>query len=194
MIITIPTTEQLMNFADTPPPMNYIYGVKQINQEVENTMFDECIAEAPRKIKFAAKTVQAPMANAQVIGSVPVEATQRDYAIALIKQIGEQHAKALRVQFNMDPKNPGTFLELEALIKAGDYTVTDDAKKEDARYYNVFYGVTFGKPADKDGYEAARAVLKAAAQKALTKVTLKPIEELEAVIEDFEGWTLPTAD
>lgn len=160
-------------------------------QEVEQTMFDECIpCEAPR-IKRA--FVSAPVANAQVIGAVPVEATQRDYAIARVKAIADKHVRALRVQFNMDEKKPQTFLELEAMIKAGDYTVSEKALNDDAHFYNVFYGVTFGKPADKAGYEVAREVLKVAAQKALDKATLNTLDVLEAVIDDFEAWVYTPA-
>lgn len=177
--------------ADTPPVItNWVIAAKQ-KQEVEQTMFDECTpCEAPR-IKRAFGAVSN--ANAQVIGAVPVEATQRDYAIARVKAISDKHAKTLRVLFNMDEKKPETFLELEAMIKAGDYTVSDKAKSDDARYYNLFYGVTFGKPADKAGYEVAREVLKVAAQKALDKATLNTLDVLEAVIDDFEAWVYTPA-
>lgn len=202
--------------ADTPPPplpnkelcevinldgklVEYVWKNKQ-KEEGTNPMntYDECtpccVAPAAygANTKFGFKT-KAAVANAQVINAVPVEATQRDYAIELIKSIGEKHAKALRVQFNMDLVNPSTFLELEKLIKDGNYTVSDMAREDDAKYCHMFYGVTFGKPADKEGYNSAKEVLKAAAQKALTGVTLKPVDQLEAVIDGFEAWELPNA-
>jgi hypothetical protein len=153
------------------------------------TMFNECecVPCAPR---VKART---NLANAQIIGNVPVEATQRDYAIQLIGKIGEEHVQTLRKQFHMDNESPKTFLELKAIIEAGDYIVSDLAKSEEAKYYGIFYGVKFGQPADKEGYDVAKDVLKAAAQKALTGVTLKPIDALEGVIDDFEAWVYTPA-
>lgn len=191
--ITIQTIRELYKLecpdtvADTPPPQPCC--VEVTNQEEGQKMFDECTLK-PQGFKIKRAAVIAPMASAQVISSVPVEATQRDYAIERIKAIGDKHAQALRVQFNMDTLSPKTFLELEALVKAGDYTVSDLAKSEDAHYYSVFYGVHFGKPKDEAGYDAAKEVLKAAFQKALDGATLKTIDVLESVIEDFEDWTL----
>jgi len=173
--------------------MEYTVADTQVCQQIEmdKTMFDDnecpCVGISPR---VKART---QIANAQIIGNVPVEATQRDYAIGMIKAIGDKHYAALRKQFHMDSETPKTFLELEALMKAGDYTVTDQAKSDEAQYYGTFYGVKFGKPADKDGYEAAKEVLKAAAQKALTGVTLKTIDALEGVIDDFEAWAYAPA-
>lgn len=163
------------------------WGQKQ--KQEEQQMFDECTPCAQPKIKRA--FISAPVANAQVISNVPVEATQRDHAIARVKQIGEKHDAALRVQFNINHKIPHTFLELEALIKSGDYTVSDAAKSDDAKFWNVLWGVTFGKPADKDGYEAARDTLKEALQTAVDNVTLADIDTLLTEIEDFKAWTLP---
>jgi len=183
--------------ADTPPPPTPIkkgsWWTEQINKkEVDQTMFDECVS-APCLPRVKAK-VLAPMANAQVIGATPIEATQRDYVVQRISQIKDKHNSALRVQFNMDPKNPSTFLELEKAIKDGDYTVDlEKAKSGDARWNGIYYGVTFGKPTDEEGYNAARQVLKIATQKALDKAALRSPDQLEALIEEFEGWTLPTS-
>lgn len=179
---------------DTPPPPTSV-GWWSTNQEVENTMSynDEYILGAPTCMKIRKNFVSAPIANAQVIAAVPVESTQRDYAIERIKAIGEKHAQALRVQFHLDSQTPKTFLEMEAMIKAGDYTVGDLAKDDDARYSHIFYGVTFGKPADKEGYKAAKEVLKVFIQKALDQATLREVTELEAIIDGVEAWTLPTS-
>lgn len=152
-------------------------------------MFDECtpcVAPAAYGVK-----VRGSMANAQVINAVPVEATQRDYTIERIKDLGEKYAQALRVQFHMDQQHPQTFLQLVDAIKNGNYTVNEEeVNSEVAAFAGWSYGVRWGIKPDRDGYKAAKEVLKAAAQKALTKATLKPIDQLEAVIEDFEGWKL----
>lgn len=162
-------------------------------KEVENTMsYDEisCVPCAPR---LKARTVMAPMANAQVISQPTVEASQRDYAIERIKAIGEKHARALRVQFNMDAdRQPETFNELKAAFDSGNYVV--DKEKTDSEFaghYSIFYGVKWGKPADKAGYEAAKAILQDDAQKFLDVVTLKTIDDALKAIGDFEAWTLP---
>lgn len=183
--------EKVKHLANNGATLGDILNVCKQNQEVENTMFDECTPCAPVKIRRS--FVSAPVANAQVIAAVPVESTQRDYAIERIKAIGEKHAQALRVQFHMDSQTPKNFLELEAMIKDGNYTISDRVKDDDTQYMPLFYGVTFGKPADKDGYKAAKDVLKTAVQKALDKATLSAVTELEGVINDIEAWTLPTA-
>lgn len=173
--------------ADTPPPAPYWPCELKTKQEVENTMFDECTPRVKAK-------VLAPMANAQIIGNIPVEATQRDYTVTRIGQIADRHDSALRVQFHLDSQNPGTFLELEKLIKDGNYTVNKDlVTADDAKFYSVFYGVTFGKPADKDGFKAARLALKTATQKALDAATLGDLSALQGVIADFEGWVYTPA-
>lgn len=189
--------------ADTPPPVvNERIWWSNNQKEGTNPMYDECTPRAllpanmpQTKTGFKAKAV---MANAQIINAAPVEASQRDYAIELIKKIGEDHAQALRVQFHMDGDRPKTAVELIAAIKDGNYTLdqvrlADFAGSIEAGFYNNEFGIRWGKPADAEGYKAAKEVLKAAAQKALTAVTLKPIDQLEAVIDDFEAWTLPNA-
>lgn len=151
-------------------------------------MYDECTPCVPKGYGIKAK---AAFANAQVINATPVEATQRDYAIALIKTIGEKHAEDLRKQFHMGNEMPKTFLELVDAIKNGNYTVNETEVNSDvAAYAGWNYGVNWGTKPDHDGYKAAREVLKAAAQKALTGATLKPLDQLEAVIDDFEAWKL----
>lgn len=156
-------------------------------------MFDECNMCAPcaptPKSLFKKGLIAAPVANAQVIAAAPIEANQRDHAIARIRAIGEKHASALRVLFHMDNITPKTFLELEAIIKAGNYTVTDVAKGDDAQYYSLFHGIKFGKPADKDGYNAARDILKGVCQKYIDVVTMKPLDEAFNALEEFEAWT-----
>lgn len=157
-------------------------------------MFDECsmttpIGPAVPPRGFGIK--KAAVANAQIINSVPVEATQRDYAIELIKSIGEKHAQGLRVQFHLDNETPKTFLELVDAIKNGNYTLNEHEVNSDvAKYAGWNYGVHWGAKADYVGYKVANEALKAAAQKALTGVTLKTLDQLEAVIDGFEAWTL----
>lgn len=184
---------QVDTIADIPPPQPTCC-VEVINQEVDKQMFnDECSINCNLCATYPTKKLRVTGANAQVINATPVEATQRDYAVVRIAQIKDKHDAALRVQFNMDSQTPKTFLELEKLIKDGNYTVDDRAKSEEAVHYSIFYGVTFGKPMDKDGYKAAKDVLKDAAQKALDGATLKFVSDLEAVITDFEAWVYTPA-
>lgn len=177
--------------ADTPPDCMGLYPATVTNQKEEgiNPMFDDndcCVSTAPMPRLKARTTI----ANAQIIGNVPVEATQRDYAIERIKAIGEKHAAALRVQFRMDGQRPRTALELIDFIKNGKYTL-DDAmvNSEDAIHFFNEYGINWGEKPDRVGYAAAKEVLKTAAQKALDAATLKTLDALEGVIDDFEAWT-----
>lgn len=163
--------------------------VSQTNQEVDKTMYEECIPCAPR-----VKTRSA-IANAQVINAVPVEATQRDYTIERVRDIADKFDTALRVQFHMDSEMPKTFLQLVDAIKNGNYRVDEDKiNAYDAQYMGWHWGVTWGLKPDYVGYEAAKKVLKTATQKALDAATLKTPDALQGVIDDFEAWTLPTAD
>lgn len=157
-------------------------------------MFDDndCAPCAPR---LKART---NIANAQIIGNAPVEATQRDYAIQRIKAIGETHAQALRKQFHMDGDRPRTAEELIAAIKNDRFTLDTAMLKLHATeikrgYFNNEFGITWGQAPDGDGYEAAKEVLKDAAQKALDGVTLKTVDALEGVIDDFEAWVYTPA-
>lgn len=186
------------NLADTQPSSENNVEVTNQKEEGINPMNIEsnwppqypCVTPATYGVK-----VRGSMANAQIINAAPVEATQRDYAIELIKSIGEKHNQTLRAQFNMNPTHPQTWTELKALIDVGDFTVDKDVlDSEYATYAGPLYGVTFGKPADKDGYKIAQETLKAAAQKALTAVTLKPIDQLETAIDDFEAWVYTPAN
>lgn len=188
--------------ADTevPPPVALAGQVMTVGgqwvnqkQEVDQTMFDECTpCSAPRT------KVRGAVANAQIIGNVPMEATQRDYAIELIKSLGEKHAQALRKQFHVDGNRPQTAQELISMIENKQYTLDTVALAKNAEeikrgYYNNEFGITWGTPPDNVGYEAAREALKSAAQKVLTAVTLRPIDVLEGVIDDFEAWVYTPA-
>lgn len=182
--------EQQNTVADTPPPQPTCC-VEVNNQEVDQTMFDECTA--PRKVR-----INAPMANAQVISAVPVEATQRDYTIERVKALGEKFAQGLRKQFHMDSDRPTTAVELITAIENKTYTLDTNLLRVQAEeikkgYFNNEYGINWGLPADVAGYGAAKEVLKAATQKALDGATLKPIDALEGVITDFEAWVYTPA-
>lgn len=186
-------TSEDYTVADTPPTPTKGWRCKS-NQKEEgiNPMFDN--ETWPAGVPCVKKArILAPMANAQVIGSVPVEATQRDYAIQRIKAIGEKHANALRVQFYMDSEEtPKTARDLIAAIKEDAFRLDEKLlakNEENLQYFGPFYGIDWGKNApDTKGYEAAKEVLKTAAQKALDGATLKPVDQLEAAIDDFEGW------
>lgn len=186
--------------ADTPPsqvPCNIQWKWVETNQKEEgiNPMFDisECAPCAPTPMKL-----RVTGANAQVINAVPVEATQRDYAIALIKKIGEEHAQVLRKQFHIDGDRPRTAQQLIDAIKNDQFTLDQgklaaNAEEIQLGYYNNEFGIVWGPAPDAKGWTAAKDVLKDAAQTALTKATLNTIDKLEGVIEDFKAWTLPTA-
>jgi len=183
--------------ADTPPPPTTMgwWSINK-NQEVENTMFDECTPRAPNKMRFK---VSSPVANAQVINAVPVESTQRDYAIGRIEAIGEKHAKALRPQFFMDAQDqPQTAVALIKAITEGDFILDQNAIDSHAEeiergYYNSFFGIKWGKnKPDVAGYKAAKDTLKVFIQKAVDQATLREVTELEAIIDGVEAWTLPT--
>lgn len=177
-------------------PKDTVADTKVCQQiEVDKTMFDEIECTAPSAPRVKART---QIANAQIIGNVPVEATQRDYATQLIGAIAEKHNQALRKQFHMDNERPKTAEELIAAIK-GDAFILDTqmiklhAAEIKRGYFNNEFGITWGSPPDTDGYEAAKVALKAAAQKALTGATLKSIDALEGVIGDFEAWVYTPA-
>jgi hypothetical protein len=189
-----------MNYFDTLPEqhkeMFKIYladtEVCQPTKEVDKTMFNECCDAAPR-----VKTRMA-IANAQVIGNTPVEATQRDYTTERVKAIADKHSKTLHEQFHMDSDRPRTAAELIAAIKNDQFTLNTELLKTRADeikrgYYNNEYGINWGPSPDIDGYNAATEALKAAAQKALDGATLKSLDALEGVINDFEAWVYTPA-
>jgi len=190
-----------MNYMDTLPEQHkamfkkYLADTTVCQQiEVDKTMFDNecCVSTAPR-----VKT-RAAIANAQVIGGVPVEATQRDYAIERVKAIADKHYAAFCKQFHMDNDRPQTAVELIAAIKNDQFTLDTNLLKTQADqikkgYFNNEYGINWGPTPDIDGYNTAKEVLKDAAQKALDGATLKPLDALEGVIDDFEAWVYTPA-
>lgn len=161
-------------------------------------MFDECAPSClpscqPRKVR-----VNAPMATASVVGNVPVEATQRDYATARIKDTITKLDAILQKQFNIGEQRPRTAVDLIAAIKDGEYTLdtkvlTEYAEGIKSGYYNNEFGIKWGKPADTEGFTLARKALKDAAQAALDVATLGPVDGLQKAITDFEAWVYTPA-
>ena len=181
-----------ITIADIPPPCN---GETNQKEEVDKTMFNDecCVAANPFP-----RTKSRAIANAQIIGNIPVEATQRDYAIDRVKALAEKHVKTLRKQFHLDGDRPQTAAELIAAIKNDAYTLDLDALKKNADgikrgYYNNEYGINWGQAPDLDGYNKADHALAIVAQKALDGATLKTLDALEGVINDFEAWVYTPA-
>lgn len=179
-------------------PARYLADTNVCQKEVDKKMnaFDNaiCCMEAEPYVKKS----RTQIANAQIIGNTPVEATQRDYAIARVKALADKHNLALRKQFHMDGERPQTAVELIAAIKNDTFHLDEFQLKQHANeikrgYFNNEFGIVWGPEPDTKGFEAAQEVLKEAAQKALDGATLKPIDALEGVIDDFKAWVYTPA-
>lgn len=132
---------------------------------------------------------------------VNVEATQRDFYTSRINLIRKDHEGTLRTQFHMDAQaEPRSSKELISAITEGNYSLDEKIlgrhDDEELKYYNVFYGIRWGKDVpDTKGHEEARKALKAASQDSIDAGTLSPIEGLLGLIKEFQSWSYeaPTA-
>lgn len=133
----------------------------------------------------------ASYASAQIIADT-TEKDQRRHASNRIYSIYESKKDALRKQFGLtDDAAPETAADFIKRIQDGKYTV--DKEKMDKKTYGPERYIRWRDPSrveDNAGYEAAKALLKAAYTKAEDKIALGAATDLLAAVETFDGWSL----
>ncbi len=139
---------------------------------------------------------KAAMNSAAISINTPtsVEATQRDFFSARVRQIQNRLEIGLRKQFYLDAEEaPQTAADLIKRIKDDDFTLDQrklDNHADELHYYNSFFGIRWGKNTpDKAGYKAAVEALKEEAQSVTDKGTLSPVDSLLGLLETFQKWT-----
>jgi hypothetical protein len=152
-----------------------------------------CGVSVPKAIKKEQE--MASYAHATVVNEASIEAGQREFVRDTLRKAHEAKKDQFRKDFGLvDDDEPRTPADLVKRITDGQYTI--DAKHVDEKTWGCQSAVGYIRwrdpkiVEDKAGYEAAKTQLAEAYETAKTAAMLRPVAELEKVIEDFKGFTL----
>lgn len=136
-------------------------------------------------------------AHAEVnnLAATPLEIQQKDYLLKRLDQAEKTRKNDLRTQFEIDePTGPRTVKDAKAALMAGNFTFMGGNTKDDepfASFYNLREFISWRtKPADKAGYEAAKADLVTAKQSVTDEIWSLDYAKGLAALEAFETPTL----
>lgn len=174
------------------------------NMQCEDFLLtDECKSLAPIECKTVPnsklewyskkKKEENPMNYASAGVAVSVdnpEKDQRRYMVRRIEDIYYEKKDALRSQFNIDATLPQSPQELADMIKNGEFTIKGLGEEKKGRYFYWTDAIEFRKaPADKDGFDAAKAALKKFKQEQIDIVTIKSLDDGFNALKAMEAWT-----
>ena len=137
------------------------------------------------------------VAYAVAAQAAPVESDlskARKYLATRIDDVIFDKKLELKKTFGLtDDKSPETFTDFLARIQAGKYVYPEE-KKDKPRFdtWSIVAGIRWRDPAvkeDMEGYEAAKVLLKAAAQDALDVIRVSSEADGLAALKDFQSKT-----
>lgn len=121
----------------------------------------------------------------------PPELTQAEFLKDRLETLKDNKKAALRAKFFInEPKSPSTLGELRARLAAGQFTIADHGYTDDYRVYGADSWISWrtkDTQADQAGYDAAKAVLKAAAQKVADEIMSLDYNRGLTAVQQFEA-------